>query len=258
VVADDDCFIAVGYGPTVARSCDGKVWTRDDVAGSESLYGVAVGDEQMVAVGSSGVVLVNRGEDRWKELGSGVCLDLPCRLESIAFDAGLYAVAGAEWSPQGPLVAVSRDAEHWTVFRPQSGGWLHRVTVSGDLITAVGSDRTILRSECLPMLVRLEAAVPELAQGERSELVLTVSESLRRDIVVDLVTTDPAAVELPDRVTIPAWMDSVAIPIAAVELAEAVRIVATLPEEHGGGSAVVEVAVGYRNPAPRRPARRLP
>lgn len=146
VAHDSGLFVAVGGGDTnaaIVTSPDGFVWTRRDPGVPVTmLYGLCHGQDQFVAVGSSGRILTSPDGVQWRSRPSGTTLDL----HHVAFGGGTFVACGANGAFTQRTILTSTNGSNWTVRLTESGPPFEACAYGDGQFVMVGGNGTIRTS----------------------------------------------------------------------------------------------------------------
>jgi len=255
VVWGEGQFLAIGANGMVLRSIDSMNWITVPVATQVDLLGAAVGPEGWVMVGDEGVILGGSDGRYWSNRRSAV----DARLNDVAWGDGRYVVVGWEEEPDGSRTAVvlaSRSGVHWTRF-PAPGEALYRVGRTDDGWVVAGGDRTLMRTDCIGVMMEPEAEHLQVPVGHSVDLVVHLSSPAGSSGQMTLRSSRPGHVAVPATAPIQTGTDRVVVPVEGVELVQGVVLTLGLPTELGGGTTTVLVSVQPPEWTPRAPSGRV-
>ncbi len=255
VVWDEGLFLALGRNGTVLRSTDSLNWLTSLTTTSVDLKGAAAGSDGWIMVGSDGAILASSDGEVWLQRRSGV----NSQLEDVVWSDDRFVAVGWDDGGDGSRPAVvlaSTGGVHWTRF-PAPGEALKRVRWADDGWIAAGGDRTLLRADCLgliltPALEHLHATV-----DTTTELFVDLSAHVAGDATLTLRSSQPGTVRVPPTVVIPAGANSVSVPVTGVRVVSGAVLTMTMPPRLGGGSTTVLVSVHPPEGTPRTPSGRV-
>ncbi|MEE4273528.1 MAG: hypothetical protein V2I67_17775 [Thermoanaerobaculales bacterium] len=255
VVWGDDQFLAFGANGMVLRSTDHMNWTTVPVATRVDLLGAAAGPEGWIMVGDEGVILGGSDGRFWSTRRSAV----DARLNDVAWGDGRYVAVGWDEAPDGTRPAVilaSGGGIHWTRF-PAPEEALYRVGWTGDGWIVAGADRTLMRTDCIGVMMEPEAEHLQVPVDRSVELVVHLSSPARSDGEMTLRSSRPGRVAVPATAPFLAGADRVVVPVSGVEIEQGAVLTLGLPDELGGGTTTVLVSVQPPEWTPRAPSGRV-
>lgn len=134
-------FIAFSnYQGTMLTSTNGVDWLPGAIPTTQTILGLAFGQDRFVAGGLQGAILTSPDGETWRREGAGN----PAWLSRIAFGNGRFvAVGGATYDhePKGRSVLVSEQGGNWAESDPLAGAFrdspLGAVTFDGERFVAV-------------------------------------------------------------------------------------------------------------------------
>jgi hypothetical protein len=141
VAAGDNLMVAVGLSGTVTTSPDGVVWTSRSAATTQTLWAAAFGRGRFVAAGSDGTVLTSTDGSAWGPVSTPLLAsDQP---RSVFFDArtGLFILVGLDG-----LAMLSDDGLSWRRIDSGTELSLYHVGRMGDRLCATGVGGVVLYS----------------------------------------------------------------------------------------------------------------
>ncbi len=250
-----DQFLVLGDGGTILRSMDAINWSQALTAADADLKGAAGGPERMIIVGAGGVILSSSDGELWTRRRSGV----DATLTDVTWGDDRFVAVGGDDQPDGARSAVvlaSATGDRWTRFAPP-GAELERVRWNGTSWLTVGGDRTILRADCLGMLIEFGDEHLQIPLGETVDLEMRLSDDVAVDTVVLVVSSSPAEVVVPQTVTILAGSDTAVVPVTGASVVAGAVVTVTLPAQLGGGSTNALATVQPPQWTPRTPSGRV-
>jgi len=255
VVWDGEQFLIVGTGGLILHSPDGLNLSQSLTGTDVDLHGVAAGSTGRIAVGDDGVVLASSDGVLWSPRWSG----FDGVLGDVAYGDGKFVAVGWKERPDGrrPAVAlVSADGDQWTHFDVPAEA-LRRVAWTGNAWVAVGEERSIVRNGCLWTLVTFDTDHLHVPQGGTAELEVRIDGTVSVDTELEVESSRPGLVVVPDTAEIPAGSDRTVVVVTGAGVVSGATVTVTLPEQLGGGSGVVQVSVQPPLWRPRRPSGRV-
>ncbi|WP_238654740.1 Ig-like domain-containing protein [Paenibacillus piscarius] len=131
-------FVAVGDNGIVLTSTNGVSWTPSDGSFGMNWNGVSYGDETLVLVGDSGMIMIKNDNDPdWKIVFS----DAEENLNAVAYGNGKFVAVG-----DGGRVVTSVDGLEWKKVTSKTTNNLNGVAFGGGMFVAVGASGTIITS----------------------------------------------------------------------------------------------------------------
>lgn len=250
-----DQFLALGRGGTILRSTDSLNWDHALTSATADLNGGAAGPEGMILVGDGGTILASDDGQVWARRLSGV----DSSLQDVSWGVDRFVAVGwddpADGSRPGVMLA-SRSGRDWTRLTVP-GEALKRVRWTGDSWLVVGGERTIMTADCLGTLIELESRHLQVPYLATVDLVVRLSEAPDEDASISVRSSLPAAVVVPEEVTILAGSDTVSVPVTGAAVAASTVLTLTLADDLGGGSLTLLVTVQPLEGRPRKPSGRV-
>jgi hypothetical protein len=287
----NDTFVAVGRG-VVVTSSDGLTWTENEVPLSSLLWDVLWDGTLFVAVGNSGVLMLSTNGsgwvDTWPDVGSlqagvavngrtyftsasGVILSTSDYLHWRVHDTGTHAslseilwtgehlvAAGNDWdrpeTRQG-VVLISADGDSWTRFTVP--GTIRSLLWTGEQLITAGAGRSLARASCIGTLIELELWQNLIGDGQRVPITVTLDRPASQDLVLSISSSDPAALQAPDSITIAAGMSQITFAVTGTAPTACVELTVALPVVAGGGTTSVQITVDEAGAGDPRRGRRV-
>lgn len=253
VVSDE--FWVFGDNGFVSSSRAGTRWTRRPVPTASSIRGVAESEDGvLIAVGAEGTVVVRAGDGPWSVPFTGLHGDVILR--DVVFRGG-RAVAVGGTSDGRALVIASDDHTRWTRWElpwPELAGVL---SVSQGLV-ASGSGRALLQAPCLGQLIAFARTESRVQLNTSEPLLVEIEQAPQFDVVLNVTSSVPSAVSVPDQVTLLAGSRSAEFDAYGSEAGRAAVVTVGLPPNLGGGQTSALVRVVSPNAVRRGGSRRVP
>jgi|GEM_PF-1180967 hypothetical protein len=117
------------------------------------------------------------------------------------------------------------------------------VTIQASLLNELGGASSTAQVSVSSVGISLQSSSPTLLVGSQGTLTITISKPQASPTAISLSSSLPNVVSLVNSVTIPANNTSVTVALSANAVGGPATILASLPNELGGGSASVEVSV---------------
>lgn len=134
----DGEYVAVGDNGILLTSTDGVSWTPSDGSFGVKWNGVSYGDEKLVIVGDSGIIMMTSGNgSNWEIPYSATTMNL----NDVAYGNGTFVAVGDNGS-----VVISNDGINWTKVTRKTTENLKGISFGGGTFMAVGASGTIIIS----------------------------------------------------------------------------------------------------------------
>jgi hypothetical protein len=131
-------YVAVGFSGTIITSnIDGTSWTKQTSGTKTNLFGATYGNNQYVAVGYTGTILTSPDGVTWTTQTSGTTNNL----SDVTYANGQYVVVG-----DSGTIITSPDGTNWTAQTSSSQNSLISIIYANNQYVAVGMSGTIITS----------------------------------------------------------------------------------------------------------------
>jgi hypothetical protein len=130
-------YVAVGYGGTILTSADGINWSSRTSGTGSSIYGVAQGNKNIIAVVENGLILSSSDGSSWENKTTNTS-DFHY---GITFKGITYITVG-----KSGKIYSSTDGSSWTLRSSDTSNDIRAVTYGTNKFVAVGNSGTILTS----------------------------------------------------------------------------------------------------------------